>query len=123
MRTLNLIILRPPNDRSQQFRNYCTKNIHYLKEDSVLYVEFLKDVLTTSFRLLKEGGLCCLIFPKTLAIKSELIYAQIVAMGTSNHTWGLNDEIILINKKEIPLGKIAILKKVIGLKPLVEWRD
>lgn len=110
MDNLNLIILQPPTDRSQQFKNYCTEN-HQSKEEPASYVEFLKYVLTKLFHLLKEDGLCCLIFPKTLTSNSELIYAQIVSMGTSNHTWGLNDEIILMNEKEISLGKIAILKK------------
>lgn len=107
----SLIILQPPNDKSQQFRNYCMNNVRYLKKGPSLYEEFLKDVLTRAFCFLKEDGLCCLIFPKTLTTKSELIYAQIISMGTSNHTLELNDEIILMSKKEISLGKIAILKK------------
>src|SRR2546422_544567 len=106
----NLVILLPPSDSSQQFKNYCTKN-HSSKEESASYLEFLNDILAKLFRLVKEDGLCCLIFPKTLTSNSELIYAHIVSMCTSSHTWGLNDEIILMDEKEMSLGKIAILKK------------
>lgn len=103
-------ILQPPSDRSQQFNDYCLNN-HHTKEEFTSYLEFLKDVLAKLFHLAKEDELCCLIFPKTLTSDSKLTYAHIISTCISSHTWGLNDEVILMDKKKKPLGKIAILKK------------
>lgn len=105
-----LIILQPPSDRSQQFQDYCIKN-NYSKEEFTSYLEFLQYILSRLFHFTKNDGLCCLLFPKTLTSNNELIYAHIVSSGTLNHTWGLNDEIILMDEKKKSLGKIAILKK------------
>lgn len=110
MNNLNLIILQPPSDRSKQFQNYCIDN-NYSKEGFTSYLEFLKYILAKLFHLAKNDSLCCLLFPKTLTSNDELTYAHIVSAGTSSHTWGLNDEIILMNEKKKSLGKIAILKK------------
>jgi len=110
MNDFNLILLQPPSDNSSQFQNYCMKN-DYSKEEFTSYLEFLKDILARLFVFTTNDGLCCLIFPNNLISNSNLVYAHIVSMGTSSHTWGLNDEIILMAENKKSFGKIAVLKK------------
>lgn len=110
MNKYDLIIFQPPSDKSKEFEDYCSKN-QYSQNDPSIYIKFLQDVLSTLFIQSQNDGLCCLIFPKFLTRHSEIVYANIISMGTLGHMWGLNDEIILTNEKDTILGKIAILKK------------